>query len=138
MIQLQESIKQEIDQHGVETYPHECCGFLFGTESDEKREITSILKASNHHEGNHRRRFRIDPKEYMKAESFAEKNNMDFLGIYHSHPDHPSLPSEHDRKQAMPFFSYIIVSIKNGNSDTVQSWRLNSEFQFEEEKIKTI
>jgi proteasome lid subunit RPN8/RPN11 len=57
------------------------------------------------------------------------------LGVYHSHPKHPAIPSEHDRKAAQPFFSYVIVSVMSNDDITVRSWLLNDDQQFDEEKI---
>ncbi len=84
---------------------------------------------------NQRKQFEIDPADYQKAEKYALKNNLDFLGVYHSHPDHPGVPSEHDRRVAMPFFSYIIVSVNLGSAVRLRSWRLNEQRQFDEETL---
>jgi proteasome lid subunit RPN8/RPN11 len=70
----------------------------------------------------------------MKAEQFAEENNLQLIGVYHSHPNHPAIPSEHDRVAAQPFFSYIILSVINNEFGQLRSWRLNDQQQFEEEK----
>jgi proteasome lid subunit RPN8/RPN11 len=79
----------------VEAYPHECCGFMFGPE-DDPREITMAKPAKNIREENRKRRFEIDASDYMAAEKFADENQLLLLGVYHSHPDHPAIPSEYD------------------------------------------
>jgi proteasome lid subunit RPN8/RPN11 len=58
------------------------------------------------------------------------------LGIYHSHPNHPAIPSEHDRVAAQPWFSYVIISVLERKIGPVRSWRLNEETQFEEETVE--
>jgi proteasome lid subunit RPN8/RPN11 len=60
------------------------------------------------------------------------------LGIYHSHPNHPAIPSERDRLAAQPYFSYVIISVMKGKTDQIRSWRLNETSHFEEENISTI
>ena len=75
----------------------------------------------------------ISPLDYMKAEEYADNNNLILLGVYHSHPEHPAIPSEHDLKVAMPYFSYVIVSVKKKKAVDFRSWRL-SNGRFEEEK----
>src|SRR5215203_3608823 len=95
----------------------------------------SALKMQNATEGDKRRRFEISPKDYLRAEHFADENNMQLLGAYHSHPNHPALPSETDRLSAQPYFSYIIISIYDQEVKDIRSWRLNQCFQFEEEFI---
>lgn len=133
---LSDEVTAYMQNHAEETYPNECCGFFFG-EGGEERIVTHIQRVTNAKEGDQRRRFRIDPKDYQEAEAYADENDLSFLGIYHSHPDHPAEPSEHDRKVAMPFFSYIILSVQGGETADIRSWRLNDERLFEEEQVET-
>jgi proteasome lid subunit RPN8/RPN11 len=135
MIIIEPQAKQLMTADAVKTFPDECCGFLFGIEKSDDRLISDILIVNNAKEGDKKRRFEISPKDYMKAEQYAEKNNLQLLGVYHSHPNHPAVPSEHDRAAAQPWFSYIIISVINKNVDTIRSWRLNENNQFEEEKL---
>ena len=128
------SVWEAIRKHGEETYPYECCGFLYGKDG-ETRTINNFLRAPNSKEGDKRRRFEISPKDYMKAEQYALENELDFLGIYHSHPDHPALPSKTDLENALPFFSYIIVAVENGRAQRTSSWQLGSEGLFDQEQI---
>lgn len=134
---LKNKVLENLKTHAEEDYPNECCGFLFG-EDGEKRRVTISQRTENRSEGNQRRRFVIDPKAYRDAEQFADENNLDFLGIYHSHPDHPAEPSEHDRAVAMPYFSYVIISVQKGETDVIRSWRLNDERRFDEEFILNV
>lgn len=124
-------------RHAEETYPLECCGFFFG-QGDEEKIVEAVRPVSNSKEGDQRRRFEISPVDYMNAELYAEENGLRLLGVYHSHPDHPARPSEHDRKQAVPFFSYIIISVQSGQSEDVTSWRLNDDQQFDPEEINVL
>lgn len=124
----------DMQKHAEATYPDECCGFFYG-KNDEIREILEAKEVINSKEGDKKRRFEIHPKDYMKAERFALENDTTLLGVYHSHPEHPAIPSEHDLRQAQPFFSYIIISVKSEKAVDTRSWQLNNEGQFEEEKI---
>ena len=133
-IKISEEARKAMIKDLEDAYPNEGCGFLFGDDT-LVREINAAIKVNNVKKENQRRRFEISPFDYMKAEQHALKNNTTLLGIYHSHPDHPARPSEHDLKQAVPFFSYIIVSVENGKTTRVTSWQLNDEGQFEEETI---
>jgi proteasome lid subunit RPN8/RPN11 len=134
MIDINPAILEKINSHAESTFPYECCGFLYGHDDEEgNRVITEYLESPNSHQENQRRRFQITPSDYMKAEAHADERNISLLGIYHSHPDHPAIPSEHDRVQAMPFFSYVIISVMAGKTADVKSYVLNPDFQFEEE-----
>jgi len=122
-----------IEQHGVEDYPYECCGFLFGAEGNV-RVIQEAKPVLNKVTENRNRRFEISPKDYLAAELYAVKNDLTLLGVYHSHPDHPAVPSIHDFKQAVPFFSYIIISVSDNHVQSLRSWQLSDGY-FVEEKI---
>jgi len=135
MLILHDIANEEMVADAVTAFPDECCGFLFGEEEDDERIVTAIQVVNNAKEGDKRRRFEIAPKDYLKAERFAQENGVTLLGVYHSHPNHPAIPSEHDRIAAQPYFSYIIISIINNQWAATRSWRLNDEQQFEEETI---
>ena len=131
---LSNSLMNEMKQHALEAYPMECCGFVFGDERKEERFIVTVTRAENSKAGDQRRRFEINPRDYLKAERYALANEVTLIGIYHSHPDHPAKPSEHDLRQAVPFFSYLILATEKEQVTTVTSWQLYHD-KFEEEEI---
>lgn len=136
MIIIDPAAKGLLIQDAVNAFPDECCGFLFGREDAiGHRSITAIQVVINAKEGDKRRRFAIAPLDYIKAEQFADEQGVQLLGVYHSHPNHPAIPSEHDRVAAQPYFSYVIVSVLEGRPDALRSWRLNDDQQFEEENV---
>ena len=138
MIKITREAEKVMNDDALNTFPDECCGFFFGTEDNSgRRTITTAIVVNNSKEGDKRRRFEISPRDYMKAEQFAASNDLQLLGVYHSHPNHPAVPSEHDRAAAQPFFSYIIISVSADGVKDSRSWRLNNDFQFEEEEIFT-
>jgi proteasome lid subunit RPN8/RPN11 len=110
--------------HGAETYPDECCGALLGPRQGE---IVEAFPLPNEHNGEKRRRFLLGPAEYRMAEKRAAETHQELLGFYHSHPDHPAVPSQFDLDHAWPNFSYIIVSVKAGQPDVMRSWRLKAD-----------
>lgn len=134
-IELSHASNEGMSAHAVGTFPNECCGFFFGTIENDQKFVTEIRPVINAKEGDQRRRFAIDPLDYMKAEKYAIEHQLELLGIYHSHPLHPAIPSEHDLKQAMPVFSYIILSTQPEEVIDITSWQLNSEREFVREKL---
>jgi len=136
-LKISEETLAHIENHAQAEYPNECCGFLYGVEADD-RVIDHAIEAKNSKEGDKRRRFEISPLDYLKAEQYAVENDLQLLGIYHSHPNHPARPSEHDRVQAVEFFSYIITSVEEDKINTTTSWRLNEQKQFVQEEINTL
>jgi proteasome lid subunit RPN8/RPN11 len=136
MIQIDTNPLAEMKGEALRTFPDECCGFLFGFEqTDGGRKVVKIWTVNNSKQGDKKRRFEISAKDYIQAEKFAMENNFLLLGIYHSHPNHPAIPSEHDRLAAQPWFSYLIISVMQKQFDHIRSWRLNADSQFEEESI---
>ncbi len=139
MIKLDLTPYTQMATHALSDFPDECCGFLYGLEkATGHRSITVIREVINAKSGDKRRRFEITPRDYMRAEHFAIENNVILLGVYHSHPNHPAIPSEHDRIAAQPYFSYVIVSVMHGVIDHIRSWRLNEASVFEEESFSTV
>jgi len=118
----------------AESNSEEICGFLFGTNSNT-RQITGVKPTTNASAQDKNKTFAIAPLEYLQAEEYAANNDLELLGIFHSHPNHPATPSETDRLAAQPFFSYVILSVMEQKFADVRSWRLNNEKQFEEEII---
>jgi proteasome lid subunit RPN8/RPN11 len=124
MLRLNDELVHRIRTHGEECYPHECCGALFGRDGESHREILDLLPLENRHSESPRNRFKISPEDFRDAEKVAAKRGLDLVGWYHSHPDHPALPSEFDRAHAWPWYSYVIVSVEQRKSGQITSWRL--------------
>lgn len=134
MISIEKRPLDQLSTDAMVSFPDECCGFLYGKENaGGMRIISKIREVKNAKMGDKRRRFEISAKDYMLAERFALEDDLILLGVYHSHPDHPAIPSEQDRVAAQPYFSYLIISVIKGQIDHIRSWRLNEESRFEEE-----
>jgi len=137
-ISVTENLATEIRAHGAETYPHECCGALLGTYTENFREVRALHKLVNRRDDSPRNRFSVTSEDVRDADRAAQKSGLEVIGWYHSHPDHPSLPSEYDREHAWPWYSYIIVSVMDGKPGTMVSWRLTDDrLRFEPEKISS-
>jgi proteasome lid subunit RPN8/RPN11 len=149
LITLGAEWEQAIRAQGERAYPNECCGVLLGKIEDAEsgggssgaaevsRSVEGIIPIENsREEAEQYHRFEIQPEDLMRAELAARKAGKDVLGFYHSHPDHPAEPSDFDREQALPFYSYIIVSVEKGRAVTIRSWELAPDrAKFLEEEI---
>jgi proteasome lid subunit RPN8/RPN11 len=133
MLYLEPSIVAPLNA-AVEKSTDECCGFLLGTDMERARIVSAILEVENE-ALDRRRTFRISSRNYLKAETFASCNNLQLLGIYHSHPNAPAIPSEFDRVAAHPYFSYLIFSVINQKVAGMRSWNLTETSQFKEETL---
>jgi proteasome lid subunit RPN8/RPN11 len=125
---LSNEIASKIRAHGAETYPNECCGALLGKEiADDLREISVLFPLVNRRDDSPRNRFSVTSEDVRDAEKAARENGLDVLGWYHSHPDHPAKPSQFDQDHAWPWYSYIIVSVADGEPQYLTSWRLSDD-----------
>ena len=129
MLILTTDLETNIKNEGETAYPNECCGILIGevTGKDEKiaKLAQPIINASEDDEQYHR--FLIKPEDIMEAERTTRKANLDVIGFYHSHPDHPAKPSDYDKEHALPFYSYVIVSVEKGSAKEMTSWELTAD-----------
>jgi proteasome lid subunit RPN8/RPN11 len=140
VLRLSTEIAEKIRRHGAETYPHECCGALLGRDSDSAaagssgqseqtppREILELFPLVNRRDDSPRNRFSVTSEDVLAAEKAGRALGIDVVGWYHSHPDHPAEPSQYDRDHAWPWYSYIIVSVANGEPQYMTSWRLTDD-----------
>jgi proteasome lid subunit RPN8/RPN11 len=143
MIRIPSSLQRQIYDHAEESYPHECCGVLVGTtDKDSNHTVHAFRKCKNLNKERARDRYDMDPLDFLRAEREFEKGPWGIIGIYHSHPDHPSRASQTDTDRAAEImawdWSYVIVSVQNGKVASAQSWVLNeSEKKFQEEPLVT-
>jgi proteasome lid subunit RPN8/RPN11 len=101
-------------------------------------DLQAVGIAPSHHppETAHRDRYWIDPADLLHAQKQARERGLQIIGVYHSHPDHPAIPSETDRQLAWAEYSYLIVSVQAGKAVEARSWQLNPERQFEAERLQ--
>lgn len=128
---ISERHHQVLCHHAAATYPEECCGILLGTQSRDGQRETSlverVLSIENEREDSRHNRFLIRSETVLAAHREARRLGLDVLGYYHSHPDHPAVPSDYDREHAWPGMSYVIVSVENGAVAETRSWRLTED-----------
>jgi proteasome lid subunit RPN8/RPN11 len=136
-ITITSALLEAINAHGERAYPEEGAGLLLGEASDEGKRVLDILTIENAREAPARHnRYLLTPQDYLHGEEMAARQGLDVLGVFHSHPDHPNMPSEFDREWAMPWFSYIITSVHTGVAAGSRSWRLSDDrAQFIEEDL---
>jgi proteasome lid subunit RPN8/RPN11 len=116
-----------IREHGRSAYPEECCGVLLGHNGDGPPRVETLRAIDNVHAEERRRRFLIDPRDYLAAEREARERGLAVVGIYHSHPDHPAQPSQHDREHAWPNLHYLILAVGRGEPGELTSWVLSDD-----------
>ena len=123
---IRNSDLQFIMSHAKSTYPEECCGFLLGLDS-VVRTVERIVSVQNVNQDSRRNRYNIDPKDLIRADEEARRSNMSLIGIYHSHPDAPAQPSQFDLAHAWPWYTYLLLSVQNGQPKDVAAWNLSED-----------
>jgi len=143
---------QAIKADAESRYPSECCGLLLGKISGDVKTLIEVLPTENSWDDSaaqafseitgsaklgttRRERYSIAPDTLLSVQKQARDRDLDIIGVYHSHPDHPALPSEFDRAIAWEEYSYIIVSVLQGEIKNLRSWCLDRDRQFQPEKI---
>jgi len=89
--------------------------------------VASLRRATNVAETNRERRYVIDPRETLAVEKELSGQGHEILGFYHSHPNHPAVPSEFDRSHAWPWYSYVILSIVDRTPAELRAWVLDGD-----------
>ncbi|WP_330202768.1 M67 family metallopeptidase [Cyanobacterium sp. Dongsha4] len=141
-----------IRQQGIKNYPYECCGLLLGVinncvknvikvvpvENDWKNQKHLFTKKYDGLKRNLRDSFAINPFTLLKIQKEARNENLNIVGIYHSHPDHSATPSEFDRDIAYSVYSYLILSVHKTKVTDIFIWLLDDNGQFVREKLVVI
>lgn len=105
---------QTMRHHVAEQAPLEACGLLAG----KKDSVETVLKVRNAAQS--QVRFRMDPQEQYNALMWIEDNDLDLVGIYHSHPSGPETVSATDIAEAAYDAVHVIWSC------TGQTWSARS------------
>jgi proteasome lid subunit RPN8/RPN11 len=128
---LPETVVEEIRRHGEATYPDECCGFLVAkggyTDTEEPRRIVRAAPMENRMEGARSRRFVILPEELRRFEASLEGTDESLVGFYHSHPDHPAVPSLFDQDHAWPWYTYLVLAVDHGRAGELGAFELTPQ-----------
>jgi len=138
MIEVPAHVLAAVLAHAEADYPYEACGLLVGRDDpDGGRHVEVARPLPNvREEGARHHRFLIAPEDLVREERRVRVEGREIVGFYHSHPDHPAVPSRYDLEHAWPFYSYIVVTVRAGNADGALSWRLGADrARFEPEEL---
>jgi proteasome lid subunit RPN8/RPN11 len=146
-LQLTMTQLQQLETHARSCYPAECCGVLVGRRTAAIDQVIAIYPTTNawspdclpgtiSPEHSKRDRYWIDPADLFAIMQSSRAAGWTIIGIYHSHPDHPAIPSECDRQLAWPEYCYVILSVMAGTGGDWRGWRLDDRHQFHEVEIR--
>ena len=128
MIRIPKSIYQQIVEHAKKESPVECCGIL-GGKGDTVEKVFAFQNAEKSPT-----RYSMSPQDQLRVFEEIEKESMEMLAIYHSHPHTIPFPSETDVKLAFyPDISSIIISLKEEKNPVVKAFQIKKEAIYLEE-----
>lgn len=115
--------KAMILHHVIQHLPEEACGLLGG----RGESVSVVIPVTNHLHSPVR--FRMDPNELLRALERLDAEGLDLLGIFHSHPRGPAMPSETDLLEyAYPDSLMLIVS-PVGEDWQLRAFEINIEMR---------
>ncbi|MCS7253100.1 MAG: Mov34/MPN/PAD-1 family protein [Armatimonadota bacterium] len=139
------SAYMRIKAHSLLTYPDECCGLLIGRKAGATVwEIMKAFPTRNAHRERKRDRYEIEPHTILTAMTGAKIQGLEWIGVYHSHPNVPPVPSLTDSELAWEGLIYLIMSVFNGGMTVARAWLYTGEVAngltdgFAELKIATL
>jgi proteasome lid subunit RPN8/RPN11 len=100
--------------HAREGRPNEVCGFMGGRDNT----VEKLYRMEN--ADSSPVSYSFDSGEQLRAMKELESEGLNMVGIYHSHPEAPAMPSQTDIKRAFfpgtrepnyPGVVYVIVSL---------------------------
>ena len=93
---LAQKEKDQLITHAIKQQPHESCAMLLGKKVDDAWNIKEVFLTQNI--DNSQINFTISPEELLKGYQLAEKMHLELVGIFHSHPNSGTTPSDTDKK----------------------------------------
>ena len=143
MLILDAGAMNAMREHSESGYPAEVCGLLVGRAEGGagSRQVVEARSTANLNRERPEDRYEMSSRDFLAVERDARARSLEVVGVYHSHPDHPSIPSETDRQraeeiwQAVESWSYLILEIAAGRLRSHRSWVLKGGV-FAEEEIR--
>lgn len=112
-------------------YPQESGGFLGGRENT----ILGVLPVPNKHLYDRTETFGMTQDDLDLAYRFLVKHNLEYMGIYHSHPKGIPIPSEQDLSHKQKYL--FIVGLRDRYNPELYAWRIEGKNVYQED-IKII
>ena len=88
--------KDKLVTHAISEQPSESCAMLFGKKIGDNWNVKEVFLTQNIDDS--QTNFTISPEELLKGYQIAEKNQLEVVGIFHSHPNSDAIPSNTDKK----------------------------------------
>jgi len=103
-----------IIDHARAHKPEEACGILAGDSDGTVRRVYTMQNAE--HSSTF---YMMDSREQFQVFDEIEREGLDLVAIFHSHPHSPAVPSGRDKELAFyPDSLYLIISLMNDEPES--------------------
>lgn len=135
MLTLSDELRDTMVATCIRALPDEGCGLLLGHSDGTDADVTEIVASENM--AHSAKVYEIDSRVLLRAFRRADNEEIEVLGVFHSHTHSPAYPSPTDVGQAPdPAWHYVLVSLKDLPT-VVKSYRIvNGEVTEEEVKAR--
>jgi [CysO sulfur-carrier protein]-S-L-cysteine hydrolase len=117
LVRISQKFFDEVVAHARDEAPNECCGYMRLRDGA----VEEVVRAVNERHSPYG--YELDHKSLFAANELDERGYG--VGIYHSHPRSPAEPSQTDINLATyPHWTYLIVSLENGDAPVLRGWRI--------------
>jgi proteasome lid subunit RPN8/RPN11 len=132
VLHLPLELRARISAFAAAGYPRETCGLLVGRAAAHVTLVEDLVQGRNLSRERARDRYELAPEDLLAADGAARERGLEIVGVWHSHPDHPAVPSSTDREGAWAGWSYLIAAVEGGGLRDLRSWRLRGDLFVEE------
>jgi proteasome lid subunit RPN8/RPN11 len=122
MIEIEKAAWDAMVLHAERTYPEECCGAMLGRMNGDKKIVSRAVPIDNSYAGEKGARYELRPADLLTADREARSSGLDLIGIFHSHPNCDAYFSETDLKNSCPWYSFVVLSVRDGKFDHAGSF----------------
>ena len=127
MIKINQEAWDVMVAHAEAKFPSECCGAMIGKIDDDAKNVTLAVPMENAYAGEQGARYELRPEDLLAADRNARAAGMDLIGIFHSHPDCDAYFSKTDLENSCPWYSFVVISVKQGKFDHANSFLPNAD-----------
>ena len=120
-LQLDAAAQTLIYGRSTRAYPREACGFLIGLIQNGTVHVIEAFPCRNL--ATEPDRFEVHPEDFLAAETTARDADRTVVGVWHSHPNQPAVPSARDLEEAYDQWVQLICHVNNEGECSLRCWR---------------
>jgi proteasome lid subunit RPN8/RPN11 len=126
-MRIRPEVVEAIGAHARREWPRECCGILLGSAGELVEAVAAENVASEP-----ARTYEVSPADHIaqirRCRDGASGEGLAVVGVYHSHPQSPPVPSPTDLDQAYEEYVYLIAGPADSSAPLeIRAYRLSGD-----------